>query len=224
LVGFIKRQAYAVLPTSVWVVCRKEVRMAVRPAICYYLVIMTSLETLLSRKSHNKLIAPAPTKEQVQIMMQAALRAPDHAQLKPWQYRIYTGDALEILGDHFVLASQTDKPNLTVEQAEKIRNKPLRAPMVIVASVKVVEHRKVPAMEQILSAGASVQNLIMTAHFLQIGAIWRTGNLAFNRKLMDLIGLKSNESIVGFIYLGQELGDKKDVVSIDQSRYVEWYS
>jgi len=183
---------------------------------------MNPLKTLLSRKSHNKLTTPAPTEEQVRIMMQAALRAPDHAQLKPWCYRIFTGESLKKLSDHFVTASLTENPELSAEKIERIRNKPLRAPMVIVASVKVVEHRKVPEVEQILSAGASVQNLMMAAHFLQIGAIWRTGDLAFNRKLMDLIGLEANESIVGFIYLGQKLEDKKPVPDIDQADFVEW--
>jgi len=183
---------------------------------------MNPLETLLSRKSHNKLAAPAPTQEQLQIMMQAALRAPDHAQLKPWHYRIYTGDSLVKLGEHFVTTSLEENPVLSDDKIEKIRNKPLRAPMVIVASVKIVEHRKVPEVEQVLSAGASVQNLIMAAHFLGVGAIWRTGNLAFNRKLMDMLGFATNESIVGFIYLGQELGDKKPVPDVEQAGFVEW--
>lgn len=183
---------------------------------------MNPIETLLSRKSHNKLTAPAPNKEQIQIMMQAALRAPDHAQLKPWHYRIYTGDSLVKLGEHFVTASLEENPELSNDKIEKIRNKPLRAPMLIVASVKIVEHRKVPEIEQVLSAGASVQNLLMAAHFLDVGAIWRTGNLAFNRKLMELLGFDENESIVGFVYLGQESGDKKPVPEVEQAGFVEW--
>jgi len=183
---------------------------------------MNPLETLLTRKSHNKLTQPAPTEAQVKILMQAALRAADHAQLKPWHYRIYTDESLRQLGEHFVTATMSIDPDCSIEKQDKIRKKPLRAPMVIVATVKIVEHRKVPEIEQILSAGASVQNLIMAAHFQQIGAIWRTGDLAFNRKLMDLIGLEGNESIVGFVYLGQELGDKKPVPNVEQADFVEW--
>ncbi len=183
---------------------------------------MSHLEKLLSRKSHNKLISPAPSKIQVETMMKAALRAPDHAQLKPWRYQVFTGESLKRLGDHFVSASLSANSDLTSDKIEKIRNKPLRAPMVIVAIVNLVEHRKVPEIEQILSAGASVQNLIMAAHFMQIGAMWRTGDLAFNRNLMDMLGLLNNESIVGFVYLGQEEGNKKPVPMVDQTDFVVW--
>jgi len=185
-------------------------------------LINTSIDLLLSRKSHNKLIAPAPTKDQVEIMMKAALRAPDHALLKPWRYQVYTGESLNNLSYAFVNASVAESDDLSAEQLTKIGNKPLRAPMVIVAIVKVVEHRKVPEIEQILSAGASVQNLIMAAHFMDIGAIWRTGNLAFSRVLMDELGLAEDESIVGFVYLGNEEGNKKAVPSVEQSDFVEW--
>jgi len=183
---------------------------------------MSAIDQLLSRKSHNRLIAPAPSHKEIKTMMQAALRAPDHALLKPWRYRIFSGDSLKQLGEHFVKASLDSDPELSSDKVEKIRNKPLRAPMVIVASVVIKPHPKVPDLEQILSAGASVQNLIMTAHFLNIGAIWRTGSLAFNRLLMDELGMSSNESIVGFIYLGQEQGEKKPVPFVDQQSFVQW--
>jgi len=155
-------------------------------------------------------------------MLFAALRAPDHAQLRPWRYRIYQGDALKGLGDKFLAASLLRIPELSIEKQDRIKTKPLRAPMVIVASVVIKEHNKVPRVEQILSAGASVQNLIMAAHFQDIGAIWRTGELTFNRDLMDMLGLEKNEEIVGFIYLGKEEGIKKPVPQINQSEFVKW--
>lgn len=183
---------------------------------------MTPLDTLLARKSHNKLASPAPTIEQVAIMMQAALRAPDHALLKPWRYKVFTGESLNQLGELFAKISLLNDPHLSKEQLNKIKLKPLRAPMIIVSIVKVVEHKKVPKVEQILSAGASAQNLIMAAHFMNIGAIWRTGDLAFSRELMNELDLTEDESITGFIYLGQELGDKKPIPVVDSSGFIEW--
>jgi nitroreductase len=183
---------------------------------------MTPLETLLARKSHNKLISPAPSKEQLETMMQAALRAPDHALLKPWRYQVFCGESLNQLGELFAKISLLNDPDLSQGQLDRIKLKPLRAPMVVVSIVKIVEHKKVPEVEQILSAGASAQNLIMAAHFMNVGAIWRTGDLAFNRLLMNELGLAKNESITGFIYLGHEDGDKRPVPIIDSSDFVEW--
>ncbi len=183
---------------------------------------MNPIKTLLCRKSHNKLVGPAPTKSQVKTMMQAALRAPDHAQLRPWRYQIFCDKSLKRLSSHFVSASLSENPLLDKNQIAKIAAKPLRAPTVIVASMLQIKHKKVPHIEQVLSVGASVQNILMTAHFMQIGAIWRTGDLCFNRHLMDLLSFAENQSIVGFIYLGQEEGDKRAIPHIEQKEFVEW--
>lgn len=185
---------------------------------------MSPIETLLSRKSHAKLTSPAPTKEQLEILFKAALRAPDHALLKPWRYRVFSGSELTQLGELFVKASLDADADLSEQSIERIRNKPMRAPMVIVASVFFSEHPKVPHIEQILSAGASVQNLLVAAHFLKIGAMWRTGALAFNDFLKQYMGLADNEQIIGFIYLGKEQGEKRAVEHPPIEEFVSWYN
>ncbi len=178
------------------------------------------MELLLSRKSFNKLTAPAPTSEQMDVLFQSALRAPDHASLKPWRYRVYEGKSLEELGELFLRASLISEPKLSEFQCQKIKQKPLRAPMVVVASVLIKEHPKVPEIEQILSGGASVQNLLMAAHFSEIGAMWRTGGLAYNLHLAGLLGMEENEKITGFIYLGQEEGVKRPVKYLNKDEFV----
>ncbi len=183
---------------------------------------MSGITTLLSRKSHNRLGGSPPTKSQVETMMKAALRAPDHAGLKPSRYQVYQGESLKRLGRYFVEAARAQTPDISDTKIEKIDNKPLRAPMVIAAIVNITEHKKVPEIEQILSAGAGVQNLLMAAHFMNIGSIWRTGDLAFNSTLMTRLGLAENEKIVGFVYLGEEQGDKKNLPQIDTENFVEW--
>lgn len=178
------------------------------------------IEQLLSRKSHNKLIEPAPTEEQLEILFKAALRAPDHASLRPWRYRVFSGQSLTDLGNYFVAAELNVNPELSLEKQHQLRLKPLRAPMVIVASVQLSEHPKVPVIEQILSAGASVQNLLMAAHFQNIGAIWRTGNMAFNQNLMQSLKFGENEKIVGFIYLGKEEGKTREAKPFEIKDFV----
>ncbi|WP_444998511.1 nitroreductase family protein [Aliikangiella sp. IMCC44359] len=185
---------------------------------------MNPLELLLSRKSHNKLVAPAPSDEQLNILFKAALRAPDHALLKPWYYRVYQEDSLATLGAKMAEAALKLDASISEEKLDKIRNKPLRAPMVVVASVKVKEHPKVPEIEQVLSGGASVQNLLMAAHFQGIGAMWRTGSLAFNLHLHSLLGFEKNEILTGFIYLGTEQGEKRAAKLLNIDDFVTRFS
>ena len=181
---------------------------------------MEPIDLLLSRKSHNKLIAPAPSDSQLDLLFKSALRAPDHALLKPWRYRVYQGSALNDLGEMFAQAAQLADTELSQEKLDKLRLKPLRAPMVVIASVIVKEHPKVPVIEQFLSAAAGVQNLLVAAHFEGIGAMWRTGSMAYNKHLMKLLELEQDESIIGFIYLGTETGNKREAKPVSVEDYV----
>ena len=49
---------------------------------------MDALELLLNRRSHKKLVAPAPQGEQLDNILQAALHAPDHGRLTPYRFVI----------------------------------------------------------------------------------------------------------------------------------------
>lgn len=180
------------------------------------------IQTLLSRKSHPTLGEPAPSKAELDIMFKAALRAPDHAMLRPWRYSVFQGESLKKLGEMFVQAKLACDPHVDPVVLDKLRKNTLRAPMVIIASVVITEHPKVPEVEQVLSMGASVQNLLQAAHFQNIGAMWRTGELAYNSQLHSLLNLSDNEKLVGFIYLGREVGEKHPPFPINPDNFVSY--
>ncbi|WP_223669013.1 nitroreductase family protein [Kangiella shandongensis] len=161
------------------------------------------IESIINRASCGRLEAPAPSKEHMELMFQAALRAPDHRGLKPWEYIVFEGEeALNRLGDYLLQASLKEQPDLGEEAQLKIKGKPHRAPMVIVAVAKAQNHPKVPHIEEVLSVGAGVQNLILGAYDLGYGVYWRTGGVAYNDYLKEPLGLGYEDTIVGFIYLG----------------------
>ena len=163
---------------------------------------MDAIEALVTRKSSAKLIAPAPGKEDLNIMMQAAIRAPDHCRLRPWRFIVIEGSAREKLGRIFEDALKARDPDASEAMLNKERNKPLRAPMVIIVIAKVEEHPKVPGVEQVLSAGAAAQNIMLSAHALGYAGIWRTGKTCFDPKVNAALGASETDQIVGFLYLG----------------------
>ncbi|WP_041416427.1 NAD(P)H nitroreductase [Shewanella halifaxensis] len=161
---------------------------------------MDALELLLTRQSTPRLITPAPNTQQLQHILDAATRAPDHAGLTPWEFIIAEEDGLARLGEVFVNA-------LTLKGADadfiaKAQNMPLRAPMVITVVAKVIEHPKVPALEQHLAAGCAAMAMQQAAFAQGLGGIWRTGELAFDANVHQLLGLQADDQIVGFLYLG----------------------
>lgn len=181
------------------------------------------IKSIINRVSCGRLESPAPSKEDLNSMFQAALRAPDHKGLKPWEYIVFEGrEALSRFGDYLLQASLKDNPGLDEETQQKIKNKPQRAPMVIVAVAKAQNNPKVPHIEEILSTGAGVQNLILGAYDLGYGAYWRTGSLAYNDHMKAPLGLDYEDTIVGFIYLGTPSVELKSKPIPETEKFVRW--
>lgn len=165
-------------------------------------MINEGLALLLGRNSQTQLSAPAPNAEQLDLIYRAALRAPDHGWLRPWRFLTIEGPALTSLGDLFANAAENRNPVITADELEKFRKQPLRAPMIITVIATVKEHPKVPAQEQIIAAGCAAHGILLAAHALGYGAVWRTGDNASDLYVAEGLGLSEGESIVGFIYLG----------------------
>lgn len=170
----------------------------------------SALDVLIQRVSCALLDAPAPTGQQLAYIEQAALRAADHHLLQPWRYLVIEGDGLEALGALFLQAKCNENPELPADQQLRARSLPLRAPMIIVAISAPLVDSKIPQVEQLLSAGAAVQNMLNAAFAQGVGAIWRTGDLATNPDVAKGLGLASHETIIGFLYLGTPKGTLKE--------------
>jgi nitroreductase len=163
---------------------------------------MDALSALHGRVSCPKLVDPAPAGDVLKNIQKAAFRAADHARMRPWRFLVIEGEARNQLGDLFVASAQYSDDELTVKQRERIVKKPLRAPMIIIVIASLRDNPKVPEIEQIISAGAAAQNMITAAYAQGVGAIWRTGSVAYDQIVMDGLGLSRSEKIVGFLYLG----------------------
>lgn len=181
---------------------------------------MGGIELLLGRVSSPMLENPGPSDQQLAIMFQSALRAPDHARLRPWRFLTVSGEARESLGELMANIALEEQPDLSEDALARFRGMPLRAPMLILAICPVKDHPKVPEIEQKMSLAAAVQSLLLAAHAQGVGAIWRTGALCYNPSLGKGLGLADNEQLMGFIYLGKPAGVKKRVPALDVGQFV----
>ncbi len=180
---------------------------------------MEALEAIQTRNSAPRLKGSVSEQATAEIL-KAGLRAPDHAQLRPWRILVIEGPARERLGDLFAQARLTTNPDESTEALAKLRRKPLRAPLIFVVAARVTEHPGVPEVEQILSAGAVAQNMLIAAHALGYGAMWRTGEMTYHKVVMEGLGLAANEKIVGFLYVGQVDGKQKSLPGMDLGDFV----
>lgn len=180
---------------------------------------MDALSALHNRVSMPRLVAPAPTLEQQEALFKAALRAPDHARLRPWRFLVLEGAGLEQLGELFHTAALANGADPDAEVVRRARQLPLRAPMIIVAISSPKPHPKVPEHEQDMSCAVAVGNMLLAAHAMGLGAVWRTGEPARDRVICEGLGLTAEEKIIAFVYIGQSLTLDRPVPVLDSRDY-----
>src|SRR5437016_11845613 len=167
---------------------------------------MEAIELLRSRHSASKLGAPAVSAEAVDAMLEAAALAPDHGRLQPWRLILIEGDARRSFGE--ILAESLARRNpLAAEPAlAREREKALRAPLIIVVATRCDRSAKVPVVEQIVSAGCAAHGLMLAAFAQELGAMWRTGEAAYDEMVKGALGIGSDDLIIAFIYVGTDAG------------------
>lgn len=163
---------------------------------------MEAIEALTTRRSPARFAEPAPDQAALETILRTAMRAPDHGKLKPWRFIVLRGAARNRLGDVMAEAMKRREPDVPANMIEREREKPLRAPLVVVLAAAIKEGHKIPAVEQLLAAGAAAQNAMLAAHALGFGAAWKTGAPAYDGYVKEALGLAPGDAIVGFLYFG----------------------
>lgn len=181
---------------------------------------MDALEAIRTRRSYGRLTEPAPTDEHLRQMLEAGAAAPDHGELKPFRFTILRGEGLDGFGEvleeaYFRRCTDSGKAPVPAK-ADKERTKLRRAPLVIVVAAVRQPSEKIPWVDQRDAAVAAAENILVAAHALGYGAMWRTGDPCSDDYVMKALGLTGDDAIVGFIYVGSPYVGKelppKDVV------------
>tara|TARA_B100001027_G_scaffold19662_1_gene11729 strand:- start:294 stop:842 length:549 start_codon:yes stop_codon:yes gene_type:complete len=181
---------------------------------------MDAIDNILNKVSARELTVPCPSKEEMETVYKAALRAPDHAWLRPSSFIEVKDDGLKKLSNIFKKYAQ-DK-NFTKDMIKKYEQAPFRAPMILILVNTYKEHPKVPAIEQKLSTAASAQNITLALNAMNYSSIWRTGKLAFNKDVQKELGLQDNQEILGYLYVGTEVGKKKNVPVHNLNEFISY--
>jgi nitroreductase len=179
-----------------------------------------TLQFLQNRNAAPKLTEPAPSCDQLQEIFRAAIRVPDHAWLRPWRFITIAGERRVAFGEVLEQSLLRRNPAAQEDARAKARNAPLRAPMIVVVVAKLSQHPKVPHVEQRLSAGCAAHAILLAAEASGYAGIWRTGEPAFDRSVMDALGLAAHEEIIGFVYLGTRDGAAKPIPQLDAAEFV----
>src|ERR1700758_2566789 len=171
-----------------------------------------ALALLTSRRSFKavELAGPAPSAAEIDTLLTVASRVPDHGKLAPWRFIVFEGRARAAAGDAIAAAFQAKYPDAKPEHVEAERGRLVRAPLVVAVVSRAGPHAKIPEWEQVLSAGAAAMNLVTAAHALGYAANWITEWYAYDRAVLDALGLAAHERIAGFVHIGRPPGPPED--------------
>jgi nitroreductase len=164
-----------------------------------------SLDFLNARRStpSRALGEPGPTPAQLDELIAAAIRVPDHGKLTPWRLLLIRGEARRALGEALAQIHRRHEPDIADAQLLKDRERYTFAPVIVAVIARIdTDHPKIPAQEQLLSAGCVAYNLLLGAQGLGFGAQWLTGWAAYDTDAAALLGLGTGERVIAFVHIG----------------------
>ncbi|HTT47719.1 MAG TPA: nitroreductase [Pseudolabrys sp.] len=171
-----------------------------------------ALELLRTRRSVKpmEMTGPGPSELEIDTLLAIASRVPDHGKLAPWRFIVFQGDARLAAGAAIAGVFAADHADATPDQLEFERKRLARAPLVIAVVSRAGPHVKIPEWEQQLSAGASAMNLVIAAHAMGYAASWITEWYAYDRRVLDKLGVTANERVAGFVHIGRAAKTPED--------------
>lgn len=163
------------------------------------------IEALLARHSVavKRLGGPGPSAAELSLIYEAATTAPDHGALRPWRLIEISSEARSQLAELFIDGKRRSQRQLSDAEIEREREKAIRPPVLLAFVARpIANHPMVPAVEQLASAGAAMQLVLMAAHFLGYGAIILSGSRCADRSVLSSLQISEGEHFLGFISIG----------------------
>ncbi|PIW09133.1 MAG: nitroreductase [Comamonadaceae bacterium CG17_big_fil_post_rev_8_21_14_2_50_60_13] len=183
----------------------------------FTLTLITSRQSILPKR----LVEPGPSIEQVKLMFRAAAAAPDHGEIMPWRFVVVPSDKRERLAEVFGQALRERDPEATIKQVEQAREKAYRAPFVALAIAMLgPSEPDIDPLERMISVGAAIQNFLLMAHSLGLGAGLTSGQAMHSAVLARCFGLKEGERAVCCINVGTATKRKPGRLRPDTDAFV----
>lgn len=158
---------------------------------------MAFLHTRRSARARN-LVAPGPSETELQQILQAAIRVPDHGKQTPWRFIVI--EDRQALADLISNSYKAVKGEIRPMEQQAFQNFSSNAPTLIVV-LFCPRESKIPVFEQELSVGSAIQNLLIAAGVSGYDVNWLTSEAAYLDGVPAGLGFPEGK-VAGFIFIG----------------------
>lgn len=161
----------------------------------------STMALLLSRRSGKarNLVAPGPDEAELSVILAAAARVPDHGKLHPWRFVVIRDRAAFAALIQQCYAAANGPPGKV--EARALDEFARQAPVLVAVISLAAPEMRIPEWEQILTAGAACQNLLLAAHAQGFAGNWLTGPAAYLPGMAEGLGVPGGR-IAGYFFIG----------------------
>jgi nitroreductase len=189
---------------------------------------MDLFEAIEKRRSQAHLLPQPVERATIEKVLSAALWAPNHHHTEPWHFFVFQNDARQKLADAIMENFHRDHPDASSQEIEKAQKKNPRrnmeSPMVIVVSSEKGKDKN-ETLENYAACACAVQNILLAAEALGLGAYWRTGDGAYTspNAVKEFLGLPESSTIVAFLLMGYPAFSEKTATRKPLTEKVIWF-
>ncbi|MBL9046822.1 MAG: nitroreductase [Tabrizicola sp.] len=164
---------------------------------------------------------PVPTRPELEEILTAATRVPDHGKLQPWRLIVMQGPAFARLAN--LAEDRAVQLGGDAEKIAKGRGQYDLGKLAVVVIASPKSAPKVPEIEQLMSAAALCFGLVNTAEAAGWGACWLTGWPAHDPVFAaSAFGCRAGETVAGIVHIGTPPEDAPDRPRPDLGQIVSW--
>ena len=175
---------------------------------------MDVIHAIETRQSIGRVKQDPVPKELIERILESAVHAPNHRITEPWRFHVFTGKGRGELARvraeiaRLQAEAEGEDEELAAGRISRERKKAFRAPVVI-AVICESGRDEVETLENYAACAAAVQNMLLTAHALGLGAMWRTGPVAYHDRMREFFGLGEGDTVVAHLYIGSpDMGER----------------
>ena len=186
-----------------------------------------TLDLLAQRRSTPVigLGAPGPSAAELEQLLEIAARVSDHRRVVPFRFIVFRDQARTKFGDALAQVFAAANPEASREMIAIERGRFERAPLVIAVISKVDVDHRTPEWEQVLTAGAVCQNMLVGANAMGFAGQWLTEWYAFDPAIREALGLEdTHEQVAGFLYFGTAQADPKERPRVEASDITTYWA
>ncbi len=175
---------------------------------------MDVIHAIETRQSIGRVKQDPVPRDLIERILESAVHAPNHRITEPWRFHVFTGKGRGELARvraeiaRLQAEAEGEDEELAAGRISRERKKAFRAPVVI-AVICESGRDEVETLENYAACAAAVQNMLLTAHALGLGAMWRTGPVAYHDHMREFLDLEEGDKVVAHLYLGfPDMGER----------------